>query len=209
MIGSPLVLLALVVLVMPVGGPGSPGVLFVEGEKFNVRRFYAPPVAPYVVPQPRDFITYDQNGEPIINRPIGPLAASAPTSVVPGVPGLVGETVVGLAQISPSQLKKEAERGAVAAGRQLDQDVDMIKLINKARKAFNELVMAAAKDATGQDGETPSEWRQKLAGKGFSTLPPSAKPTYGEMVELEYNPVFGPVGFTARSVLNVNTMVDT
>ncbi len=29
--------------VRPVGGPGSPGVLFVEGEKFNVNRFYAPP----------------------------------------------------------------------------------------------------------------------------------------------------------------------
>lgn len=28
--------------VKPVAGPGSPGVLFVEGEKFNVSRFYAP-----------------------------------------------------------------------------------------------------------------------------------------------------------------------
>ena len=26
--------------VKPVGGPGSPGVLFVEGERFNVRRVY-------------------------------------------------------------------------------------------------------------------------------------------------------------------------
>ncbi len=29
--------------VKPVGGPGSPGVLFVEGQQFNVNRFYAPP----------------------------------------------------------------------------------------------------------------------------------------------------------------------
>ena len=29
--------------VKPVAGPGSPGVLFVEGERFNVARFYAPP----------------------------------------------------------------------------------------------------------------------------------------------------------------------
>ena len=119
-----------------------------------------------------------------------------------------GGPFLDFAQISPAQLKMEAERGAVAAGRQLDADVDMIKSINKARKAFNELVMAAAKDTTGHDGKTPEEWRQKLAGKGFSKLPPSAKPTYGEMVELEYNPIFGPVGFTARSVLKVNTFVD-
>ena len=32
--------------VRSVGGPGSPGVLFVEGQKFNVSRFYAPPAAP-------------------------------------------------------------------------------------------------------------------------------------------------------------------
>ena len=32
--------------VRPVGGPGSPGILFVEGEKFNVRHFYAPPPRP-------------------------------------------------------------------------------------------------------------------------------------------------------------------
>ena len=29
--------------VKPVGGPGSPGVLFVEGERFNTKRFYAAP----------------------------------------------------------------------------------------------------------------------------------------------------------------------
>ncbi len=198
--------------VRPVGGPGSPGVLFVEGEKFNVSRFYAPPEAPNITPQPGDFISYDQYGEPIINRPTRQVVRDLGTK--PGPQGsktlFVHKEVdtTEYAQISPAQLKMEAERGAVAAGRQLDEDVEMIKSINKERKAFNELVMAAAKDATGGDGKTPEEWRQKLAGKGFSKLPPSAKPTYGEMVELEYNPIFGPVGFTARSVLKVNTFVD-
>jgi RNA polymerase sigma factor (sigma-70 family) len=32
--------------VRPVGGPGAPGVLFVEGQKFNVGRLYAPPPLP-------------------------------------------------------------------------------------------------------------------------------------------------------------------
>ncbi len=54
--------------VKPVGGPGSPGILFVEGEKFNVARFYAPPPPPNVVPQPGDIITYDRFGTPGILR---------------------------------------------------------------------------------------------------------------------------------------------
>lgn len=31
--------------VRPVGGPGSPGVLFVEGQRFNVQRVYAAPTS--------------------------------------------------------------------------------------------------------------------------------------------------------------------
>jgi hypothetical protein len=34
--------------VRPVGGPGSPGALFVEGKRFNVQRMYAPPEMPDV-----------------------------------------------------------------------------------------------------------------------------------------------------------------
>ncbi len=184
--------------VKPVGGPGSPGVLFVEGEKFNVSRFYAPPVAPNIVPQPGDFISYDQYGEPIINRPIGDLASSAAKPVMPGLIKRLAEKQVleEVATFSPSQAKMEAERGALAAGRQLDADVDMIKTINKERRAFNELVMAAAKDATGKDGKTPKEWREKLPGKGLSKQP-GEKPTYGEMVALQYNPNLLPT-FTTQ-----------
>ena len=47
-----------------VGGPGSPGILFVEGEKFNVSRFYAPPAAPNITPQPGDIVSYDASGMP-------------------------------------------------------------------------------------------------------------------------------------------------
>jgi hypothetical protein len=63
--------------VRPVGGPGSPGILFVEGERFNVRRFYAPPPPPNIVFQPGDIIGYDQYGQQSISRVV---------TVVPGVP---------------------------------------------------------------------------------------------------------------------------
>jgi hypothetical protein len=38
--------------VRPVGGPGSPGILFVEGEQYNVRRVYNPPDGTVPVPAP-------------------------------------------------------------------------------------------------------------------------------------------------------------
>jgi hypothetical protein len=61
--------------------------------------------------------------------------------------------------------------------------------------------MTVAKDATGHDGgKTPREWRESLeAGRGRSSRQPAIKPTYGEMVALEYNPAFEPIGFTFKS----------
>ena len=185
--------------VKQVGGPGLPGVLFVEGQKFNVRRFYAPPAAPNIVPQPRDIIAYDSVGEPIIIRPIGELALTDAESI-PRT-GLVQQARMGeYTEISPSRAQMEAERGAEEAGRQLARDVDMIKLINKERKEFNELVMGVARDATGHDGKTPKEWREKVLGRGFSKSPED-KPTYPEMAVLEYKPEFQRV--TTRVILKV------
>ena len=186
--------------VRQVGGPGSLGVLFVEGEKFNVRRFYAPPAAPNILPQPGDIIAYDSLGEPIIIRAIAEVGLGEAASI--RGTGLAAQERVGeYAEISPLRVEAEAVKGAVEARRQLDRDVDMIKLINKERKAFNELVMEAAKDASGKDhGETPKEWREKVLGKGFSK-PPGDKPTYPEMAVLEYNPELLHV--TTRVILKV------
>jgi hypothetical protein len=184
--------------VRQVGGPGSPGVLFVEGEKFNVKRFYAPPAAPNILPQPGDIISYDSLGEPIIIRAIAEVGLNEAASI--RGTGLAGQVRLGeYTEISPLRVEAEAEKGAVEAGRQLDRDVDMIKLINKERKAFNELVMGVAKDASGKDpGKTPKEWREKVLGKGFSK-PPGDKPTYPEMAVLDYNPVLLRV--TTRVIL--------
>ena len=185
--------------------------LFVEGEKFNVSRFYVPPAVPNMVPQPGDVITYDQFGEPVINRPVRGIGFVGPKQGVPGSKLFVAQKeidIIDYAQISPSQLKMEAEKGAVAAKRQLDDDVDMIKSINQERTAFNELVMGVAKDATGHDGKTPKEWRDSLPGKSLSKQP-TEKPTFPEMVMLQYNPAFGPVGVTTQTLFKVNIYMDT
>ncbi len=57
--------------VRPVGGPGSPGVLFVEGQRFNVQRLYAPPPMPNIPVFPGELVTYDAAGLPVIQRFLG------------------------------------------------------------------------------------------------------------------------------------------
>jgi hypothetical protein len=106
-----------------------------------------------------------------------------------------------LVQISPVDVQIEARKGALAAQDQLEADVSLIKSINKDRKAFNEVVISVAKDATGKDeGKSPEEWRKSLPdGKGFSQ---TVKPTYGEVAELNYNPVFASLVFVVQTIVD-------
>ncbi len=56
--------------VRPVGGPGSPGELYVQGEKFDIKRFYSSPAVP--MPGPGDrMIGYDEFGLPVVGRDLG------------------------------------------------------------------------------------------------------------------------------------------
>src|SRR6202044_658378 len=50
--------------VKPVGGPGSPGGLFVEGPKANLRRLYSPPPAF----RPGDSLKIDPSGLTVVDR---------------------------------------------------------------------------------------------------------------------------------------------
>ena len=54
--------------VRPVGGPGSPGALFVAGERFNVQRIYAPPAMPAIPITPNDQVQLGADGLPVIVR---------------------------------------------------------------------------------------------------------------------------------------------
>ena len=190
--------------VKPVAGPGSPGVLFVEGEKFNVSRFYAPPAAPNITPQPGDIVSYDSSGMPLVSRPVGITRA---THGVAGSKTLVKETdTVQFEVISPYQLMAEAQRGALMAEAQLEGDVALIKSINDDRKRFNDLVIAVASNATGRNpGRTPKEWREALAMPNQSNRPLKApmKPTFGEMATLVYEPVFAPIGYRNTTITRV------
>lgn len=198
-----------------IGGPGSPGVIMVEGERFNSARFYAPPAAPEVTPLPGDIITVDASGQPAILRPVWSSLTGLSTKGIPGSKTLVQETAretTEYAAISPAQLQREAQRGAVSAEAQLRADEREIRMINSSRRHFNDLVMAAARDASGQDfGTTPIEWREGLFGgnKQSPKTSPSAKPIVPELVPLTYNPWFGPTGFFTQSIVRTRVFEDS
>jgi hypothetical protein len=191
--------------VKPVGGPGSPGALVVEGERANTQRIYAPP-PPTVTPRPGDVIGYDASGVPMIVRS-GPTTAKG----VPGSKTLVTkQTELGMFSLAPVLV--EAQRAAMSAQAQLQNDVAQIEAINDARNAFNSLVMNVAKAATGKDlGKTPKEWRdavaaapQKYAKQPTRTTP---KPTLSELASLVYIPNYNPV--LVQTAFLRQTVVDT
>ena len=57
--------------VKPVGGPGSPGALFVNGKQFNVQRLYEPPPMPNIPLFPGEPIGTDAYGLPVVSRFLG------------------------------------------------------------------------------------------------------------------------------------------
>ncbi len=57
--------------VRPVGGPGSPGTLYIEGKAYNLQRIYAPPPPPEFVPPAGSFLTADAQGLPALSIPMG------------------------------------------------------------------------------------------------------------------------------------------
>jgi hypothetical protein len=187
--------------VKPVGGPGSPGVLFVEGERFNMARFYAPPPPPNVTPQPGDTIAYDQYGRPSIIRSLGQVGSR---HGVPGSKTLAYDTMA-FARFSADEMMLEAEKGAALAQSQLKGDVAQIKSINDGRRHFNELVMSVASYATGKShGDDPKDWRKAVNGenaeKKYREEPSKRKPIVTELVPLAYRPAFAQLSFMVRLV---------
>jgi hypothetical protein len=188
--------------VRPVGGPGSPGVLYVEGQKFNVKRVYAAPAVPNVVPGPGDLVRYDQNGLPIIERPNVSATTYTPipgASYLPmaGAPRMGRQDYVAntpVTRFAAGEAVLEAQRAARSSKEQLENDVADLEELNAPRKRFNELVISALKAASGKAvGDTPDAWRETLPKKkqyGEVAAKSPRKPTYDELIPSDYRPTF-------------------
>ena len=192
--------------VRSVGGPGSPGVLFVEGERYNVRRLYATPEEPAVPVLPNRLFTADVPFDPVASQNLlmfgtfGPgITRSAPAGSAAGraasVPAvdltrLALERDVWIGQVIQQNIQTARNEAAIAQAR-LESDIGAVQARNADSLAVDSLAIPILKDISGEDhGDDGAAWRRWWTDKkGYASMTPTApaeKPTYTEFVELPF-----------------------
>ena len=184
--------------VKPVAGPGSMGVLFVEGEKFNVQRVYRsmsidpsfmPAGAQAALDELNALNLNDAAGATPLTRQ---LQATSPTNLVTDPLGYLAAQVISsgssLRDIGRSmiQLRRVAEANLTLQQR-FAQDVQTLEAINQQIAQINERVLPIIETASGQKlGLEPDQWKSWWSdqlGYAFQTSQPPIKPTYTEFVD--------------------------
>lgn len=200
--------------VRPVGGPGSPGALFVQGKQFNVQRLYAPPALPNIPLYAGEPVGYDQYGLPVVSRYLGPSATSETRSTSQGV-GLdpfvwaygqtryryTKSTTTTQTTVTPNesemlvpigQIFVQYQASALVAQGQLRNDVEQVESYNASARASNAAVSLVLHDITGQDlGDDRKAWTTwwvDQLGYSSSPEPDLPRPTVVENVPLAYVP---------------------
>lgn len=169
-------------------GGGGPGILFVEGDRFNIARIYDAPGVPFIPFQQNDILGIDDDGNPVLVRVDAANLGSTP------IKGSSDKLMTQRRfEVRPEALVDQARRAAQSAEGQLAQDVAQVKALNAARRSINDAVLQVLRDATGQDpGPDRLSWRNWLADKAGTTrdTPPTIrKPTYQELVPAYFTPV--------------------
>ncbi len=102
------------------------------------------------------------------------------------------------ATIPVGQMALEAQKAAVAAEQQLENDVAALKQYNQGLNEINDRVLPVLKDISGLDiGPKPAEWQKwyvNLIGYQLNQLQASERPTMVEDVPLAYQPQPIPIG---------------
>jgi hypothetical protein len=104
--------------VKPVGGPGSPGVLTVEGNEADVQRRYSPPPAPVYIPAFNDTVFPDAFGQPVVYHPLGYYALAEGQGVIADLQAraaFAGNVSSLMAQAGLGQIGQQIAAGSTAA----------------------------------------------------------------------------------------------
>lgn len=186
--------------IVPVGGPGSPGVLMVEGERFVLRRTYAPPPPPQIFQlQPGDQISYDAMGLPVVSRQL------YSTRDAVGPKGqMVQSDSYGQVDLGPAliEAQREAQLAALTAQAQLQNDLRQVLALNTIRKSFKAHVNDILRRATGKTpGDTAKAWRDWLDEQRGYAREERPKDRPKEVIDEAV-----PIAFTYS---NLNPRVDT
>ena len=193
--------------VRPVAGPGSPGILEVEGEDYNVRRFYAPPPPPLVRLQPGDIVGYNALGMPVITRPLETLDSMQGSMNIGSQRSDFTVDLNSAIRLDLGRNLIEARRAASSAEAQLESDVRQIQCLNVARSMFKEHVLSILRDSTGKnEGDAAEKWNALIAeARGYekdAPQPSRPKKTLDQLVPLAFNPQFGDlVAYTSMTIV--------
>jgi hypothetical protein len=184
--------------VRPIDGPGSAGVLFVEGEKFNVRRIYqSMPIDPSLMAaggiSPAlafDGLglaggagntplmienglspAFDQGGQ-VFDYLAARIASSAPTA---------RERDSGINQLARIRQANQAAQQSLA------QDVMALEAINQQITSINSRVLPIVRAVSGQTlGAEPDKWKSWWSdqlGYAFQASKPASKPTFTDLID--------------------------
>ena len=222
--------------VRPIGGPGSPGAIFVEGEQFNVERIYAPPAFQMSLNSPKQLFTVDRYGIPEIysaNEMMlvdgilqGAVYRSPATN---GKPQLVPISPAAHAELSRMEMiarartlamMNEIQNVALTAQQQLTHDVQVIETYNEQCRQTDARVSQVLTDIAGQNlGTERQAWQGWFVNQiGYAAYEPSStpKPTIVEDVPLAYIPArveqftWSPQkGYSNASCFGAGTLVRT
>ena len=201
--------------VQPGAGPGSPVELYVDGERFDVRRLYR-------------FSTFDVRLVPVPTPPLPDSAIEAMRAndgMVVTLPGVGRAIVAGMASAVAEQRQRMIEaamRETLERNRtvqqSLQEDIRSVEAANAQINQVDDRVLPILKALTGHDlGIDPDSWRKwwtDQLGYVYQSSQPSTKPTYTDTVALpdvsitaQAPPVF--VAQTHSSCFATGTLVHT
>ncbi len=185
--------------VRPVGGPGSTGVLFVEGEKFNVQRVYRSlPINPSLLPSGAQSLTAAINASS--SSSASPLATPAMLENQLAFPTAsnVDPLEMLAAQVRSSGLSSQDVQAGInqlervrqansTLQQSLARDVEAIEAINERINQINQRVLPIVESASGQRlGAEPEKWKgwwTDQLGYAFQASQPTTKPTFTDFVD--------------------------
>ena len=189
--------------VKPVDGPGSTGILVVEGEQFNLRRTYTPPPLPNIKIFDGEKITYDADGLPMVSRTVPPgrqlnvsfdpnddsgpngslEIARAPFSRSPLLPQTNVEVPVG-------RILLEHQKAAKASAADLESDIAKIDRENAMIREQNDRVSQILRSVTGHDEGKKRDgwkaWATDRQGYAYKSTPKPQKPTIDQNIPSSY-----------------------
>jgi tetratricopeptide (TPR) repeat protein len=191
--------------VRPSNGPGSTGVLFVEGERFNVQRIYETWAIDPSLFSAR-FFTTSVPFDPFSAQNLA-MAGLAPNALTPSGPMSSAHAAAARRDLEIAARIEDIRESNQIVEQRLAMDVQALEATNAEIREVNQRVVPLLKTITGQDmGVEPGKWRAwwtDQLGYVYQSSTAETKPTYTEFI------IAPPPGSLHSSCFAAGTSVQT